>query len=440
SYHAGLSSRARRRIQREFSAGAIRILVATAAFGMGMDRPAVSGIVHLGFPGNFESYVQQVGRAGRDGGTARCELLLEPEGRDLPELRRHILADSVDFLTVKKLLQKVFFPCKCREILGKIRELAEVGRAFPRENQRICHRHERSIGIQETVESLDLREEAIETLLSYLDLHPGNFLELLPPTYSRCRIRCSGGRQQLREVAKSSPPLAVFLASNPAGISGSAEFDVVALSDSMGWESALVKRELRRLRRESGNGDGIQVEFHELSFHFRAVGDLSAPELDSICEFLHGRAISREKAALRQLRACFRAFRSVAFPSFHPEPPEEEEERRSSRLKEILQEYFRRDRIGSDREDEEEEEEEEKKLGMAKDWEEQIRRDIRNFLAAHPDEDFTGRAIARVFHGIGSPRFPAQIYGRDRRFWRKHLSLDFQSLSRLATEEILAWR
>lgn len=73
------------------------------------------------------------------------------------------------------------------------------------------------------------------------------------------------------------------------------------------------------------------------------------------------------------------------------------------------------------------------------DWEDQVRRDVRHLLSLWPEQQFSGRAVARIFHGIGSPRFPAQVYGRDRRFWRRHLCLSFPALMRLATEEILRW-
>ncbi|NWV83435.1 RECQ4 helicase, partial [Dasyornis broadbenti] len=79
AYHAGLSARERRRIQREFMSGRTRILVATVAFGMGLDKADVRGVVHYNIPRNFESYVQEIGRAGRDGIPARCHLFLEPE-------------------------------------------------------------------------------------------------------------------------------------------------------------------------------------------------------------------------------------------------------------------------------------------------------------------------------------------------------------------------
>ncbi|KAM9573862.1 ATP-dependent DNA helicase Q4 [Guaruba guarouba] len=466
SYHAGLSAAERRRVQNRFMSGQLRVVVATVAFGMGLDKADVRGVVHYNMPKNLESYVQEIGRAGRDGAAARCHLFLDPEGGDLHELRRHIYGDSVDFVTVQKLVQKVFVPCKCLELHQKHREVTEdvevedaemaelleeeVEENRPRQSRpRVCYKHERAVPIQPTVESLDLREEAIETLLCYLELHPQHWLELLPPTYSSCRLQCYGGPRQLRDVARSSPPVAVFLARERlAGKdhvhSSSVEFNVVSLSDSMGWEAVLVKRALRQLQwdprlRRDGRSDGksgVLVEFGDLSFHLRVYGDLSDEELDSVCDFLHQRVVTREKMALGQLRACFQAFQSVAFQTYGPHPGDEEEQR-SSHLKALLSDYFEKERVERGCEEEEDEGLDDAQL---RDWESQIRADIRHFLAIRRDEKFTGRAVARIFHGIGSPCFPAQVYGRDRRFWRRYLCVDFYHLARMATEEILATR
>uniref|UniRef100_H9GGL3 DNA 3'-5' helicase n=1 Tax=Anolis carolinensis TaxID=28377 RepID=H9GGL3_ANOCA len=435
AYHAGLSSAERRRVQNNFMSGQLRVVAATVAFGMGLDKSDVRGVIHYNMPKNFESYVQEIGRAGRDGKPAHCHLFLHPEGEDLHELRRHIYADTVDFFTVKRLVQKVFPRCKCRELHQK--QHSGAGQ------QRVCYRHERAIPIQPTVEALDFREEGIETLLCYLELHPQRWLEMLHPTFSSCRVICYGGPQQLRTVAQRCPPLAVCLAQQRLqGIShthaSSVDFDVVALADSMGWEVLPVKRALRQLqwdtRLQNGNQSGVLVEFSELSFYLRSYGDLTDEELDSVCEFLHRRVMDREKAALSQLQVCFQAFQRVAFRSCASCCDDVGEER-SNQLKTLLMEYFEKDVMLEEADYEHGDE------GMDfRDWEDQIRADVRHFLSIRQDEKFSGRAVARILHGIGSPCFPAQIYGRDRRFWRKYIHFDFNRIMRLATEEIIHWK
>ncbi|PYQ22899.1 MAG: ATP-dependent DNA helicase RecQ [Acidobacteria bacterium] len=91
-YHAGLGPPAREKAQRAFLAGAVEVMVATNAFGMGIDRPDVRAVVHLGPPGSIEAYYQEVGRAGRDGAPAWGLLLVSPG--DMPRRRRLIESDA----------------------------------------------------------------------------------------------------------------------------------------------------------------------------------------------------------------------------------------------------------------------------------------------------------------------------------------------------------
>ncbi len=87
-YHAGLDPKMRESVHRRFSSGEVEVVVATNAFGMGIDRADVRGVIHLAPPGSVESYYQEVGRAGRDGEDAIGLMFLS--AGDMPR-RRHLI-------------------------------------------------------------------------------------------------------------------------------------------------------------------------------------------------------------------------------------------------------------------------------------------------------------------------------------------------------------
>jgi len=95
-YHAGLTAGTRRAVLGAFLRDRVPVVVATSAFGMGIDKPDVRRVVHWGPPHTLEAYYQEAGRAGRDGARAECTILWRPEdlawGRTAPELRRYVTA------------------------------------------------------------------------------------------------------------------------------------------------------------------------------------------------------------------------------------------------------------------------------------------------------------------------------------------------------------
>jgi ATP-dependent DNA helicase RecQ len=122
-YHAGLSAAERSRNQEAFNKDEVQVMVATIAFGMGIDKSNVRFVIHADLPKNIDSYYQETGRAGRDGEPARCVLFFSRG--DIPKIRyfiNSITDDRERFIAIEKLNQTVGYAshnvCRRRQLLG----------------------------------------------------------------------------------------------------------------------------------------------------------------------------------------------------------------------------------------------------------------------------------------------------------------------------------
>ncbi len=104
-YHAGMKNQDRETIQNRFMEGQLHCVVATIAFGMGIDKKDLRRVIHYDLPKSIEHYAQEIGRAGRDGAPAFCETLANRD--NLNVLKNFIYGDTPDLEAVTNLISKI---------------------------------------------------------------------------------------------------------------------------------------------------------------------------------------------------------------------------------------------------------------------------------------------------------------------------------------------
>lgn len=143
SYHAGMSAQAREKIQTQFITNEIDVIVATVAFGMGIDKANIRTVIHAAMPGSIEGYYQEIGRAGRDGLMSQAYLL-----HSFADQKTHDFFFDLNYPAEEKL--KSIYKLTSSEKVSR----SEVQRKLP-----------------------DLDEETFDRALEQLWVHGGVFIE-----------------------------------------------------------------------------------------------------------------------------------------------------------------------------------------------------------------------------------------------------------------------
>lgn len=176
AYHAGLPDEHRHAAQDDFMKGAVDVIVATIAFGMGVDKQDVRAVYHYNLPGSLENYLQEAGRAGRDGELSVCEVLACADDRLVLE---NFIHGSVP--TAQALRQLVD-------------HLLRKGREF-------------DISLYELAQATDIRQMVIEMVLTHLELR--GLVRPLGSFYSTFQFRLL--QPEERVLAGHKPERQAFL-------------------------------------------------------------------------------------------------------------------------------------------------------------------------------------------------------------------------------------
>lgn len=152
AYHAGLRSELRREIQEDFMGGEVDVVVATIAFGMGVDKADIRTVIHYNMPKSLEGYTQEIGRAGRDGAPAVCEWLACAEDRTV--LENFIFSDTPGDAALRNMLERVL----------------RLGAEF-------------DVSLYDLSTTCDMRQTVVSTVLAYLEMEGilearGSFFEV----------------------------------------------------------------------------------------------------------------------------------------------------------------------------------------------------------------------------------------------------------------------
>ncbi|KAI3467672.1 hypothetical protein Pfo_024335 [Paulownia fortunei] len=366
SYHSGIPAKDRRRIQDLFCSNRIRVVVATVAFGMGLDKSDVGAVIHYSLPESLEEYVQEIGRAGRDGRLSYCHLLFDDA--TYFKLRSLMHSDGVDEYAVNKLLCQIFISDRLS-------------------TEEIC-----SIVKESASRKFDMKEEVILTILTQLELGEVQYIHLLPQMNVTCTIN----------FHQTSPPMLAARDIVVAAILKKSEmkdgqyvFHIPSVANSIRMQAPDLLNHLQSLKLKGE----ITYELKDQAFCYSI---LEVPkDICSLAAQLTKWLGEVEICKVRKIDAVFNAatFTSKVCDSAHGC----HKDQHTPCLQKKILEYFNGDGDAD--------------VPIQMDRNSPfLRADIKVFLQSNAQAKFTPRAVARILHGLVSPAFPSATWSRTH-FW-----------------------
>ncbi|PIN26121.1 ATP-dependent DNA helicase [Handroanthus impetiginosus] len=386
SYHSGIPSKDRSRIQDLFCSNKIRVVVATVAFGMGLDKRDVGAVIHYSLPESLEEYVQEIGRAGRDGRVSYCHLLFDDA--TYLKLRSLMYSDGVDEYAVNKLLCEIFMSNRCSadEICSIVKEAAS--RKF------------------------DMKEEVILTILTQLELGEVQYINLLPQTNVTCTLN----------FHQTSPPMLAATDIVVAAMLKKSEmkdghyvFHIPSVANNIGMQTLELLNHLQSLKLKGE----ITYELKDQAFCYTIV---EVPQdICALAAQLTKWLGEVETCKVQKIDTVYNAAANAAKACDKAHGCHNDQH--TPCLQRKILEYFNGDNDAD------------VPIQTVQNSP-FLRADIKVFLQSNAHAKFTPRAVARIMHGLASPAFPSATWSRTH-FWGRYVNVDFRAVMEAAKAELI---
>ena len=217
AYHAGLDSNVRQGIQQDFMHNKLQVVVATIAFGMGIDKSDIRFVIHYDLPKSIENYSQEIGRGGRDGKAANCTVLANLDG--LVTIENFVYGDTPDESAIQRVIDDI-----------KSQALDEKNSAI--QNDRSIHGDSNLFQWETQINSLsgasNIRQLPLKTLLVQLEL--ANVIRPLYAYFAEYKFRFISDKAAILSMFSEERARfldAVFTHSNMKKVWGVVDFDSI---------------------------------------------------------------------------------------------------------------------------------------------------------------------------------------------------------------------
>eukprot|EP01083_Nonionella_stella_P312787 1120096_1 len=485
-YHGGMPDKVREEVQDGFMRGEIHIIVGTIAFGMGLNKSDVRGVIHYSVPKSMEHYVQEVGRAGRDGLGSECHVFYDQE--DIVRQRSWIHKNGVDLTQIKQLLFDIFSATSVTRLKNRLKKEKQQKTA------KIFHKRKRKrkdecgdfsdediddieddliltefkqvgdiVTISKTPEierKYDAEKTILSTIFTYFDVYKSDYIVQLPCHSDKITIGLTK-----KEVEKESE-IIKFIVNRYNPRNGNYSIRLGKLYN-----------DLRHIEIEDEEGDIINIEkeytvyeisrhLKDLEYHRKLTLKHEDPsmvlmvkkqiadhdELVSVCSEVFEYLSKHETSDLEKINTLAQALKIIAntdagIDCMEQDDDDEEDgeamdkNRKSINLHEMVEQYFEcenhdafldlvqsylpsYDHIRT------------QPVSKSNVMYAEVKKSVEQFVCEYPNIQ-RARSIAKIFHGFASPRYPYQTL-QTNRFNKKHIAFPFMQIMQIVKEVMMA--